>query len=573
MTEPAGAAGRSLPWSEEHRSAAGVGPAGTGAHAACRGAVSSAPADGAAALPALTGRRAGGRPASPRGQPLLAARRPTVAPAGRGEPRERAAAAGPSWPDAADPGRGRPKRVAQGARAPDAARGGRARGALASPPPAAAGPPTAGGPRPRQAPPDGRPNGYGDRTGVTVGELLRRPQMWGFVATTACVEFCRGALFIALLPAYLPQRMGLSIAGVGLVISGQYLADTLFKVPAGWLVDRFGPWRALLPFVSLAALAVYLLPHVRALGPFVVLGVLFGLGASANWPAVLAGSVHISGLRARASATSITFLAWLAGGGMGPVLISFLVGRDFRLPFAVLAAVITGAPAAAFLGLTGVLASPRDPPWALRAEEAGTRQTLRALLANLRRAGWLIPGMFVQMLALGMILPVLVPFARQVLHLTQPEYGLMLLAGGTVTVLCLVPVGRMVDRLGSKVPLVIGFLLAAAAVLLLVGGRGEGDLLWRVALLGLSYALILPAWNGLTVGKIAENRRGLLLGVFMAIEGVGIAVGPLIGGWLYVRGYHLPFQVTAGVLAAIALFYLLTPARRFLPRTEDGSAG
>ncbi len=388
--------------------------------------------------------------------------------------------------------------------------------------------------------------------------LLRHPEMWGFIATTACVEFARGALFLSLLPAYLTQGLSMSVATLGLVISAQYLADTVFKIPTGWLVDRFGPWRVLAPFLSLSAVAVYLLPRVHASLAFMLLGVLFGVGSSANWPAVLSGSVEIGGMERRASATSIVFLAWLAGGGLGPVLVNFLIGRGFHTAFLVAAAVVTGAPVAALLGLRRLRAG-RHPA----TRPAESPDSPGAVLDGIRRAGWLIPGMFVQMLALGILLPVLVPFARQHLHLTPPQYGFMLLAGGTVTVLCLLPMGRVVDRLGSKLLLVGGFMMAAAAVVLLALARDASGLLWRTALLGLSYAIILPAWNGLTVGKIDAGRRGLLLGVFMAIEGLGIAVGPILGGALYTWHVQAPFFVTGAILAVIAVFYALVANRHF----------
>lgn len=404
-----------------------------------------------------------------------------------------------------------------------------------------------------------------------VQALLRHPAMWGFIVTTACVEFCRGALFVSLLPAYLTDRhagLGINVADLGLVISGQYLADTLFKTPAGWLVDRFGPWRVQLPFLTLAALAVYLLPRTHHIGTLVLLGLLFGCGTSPNWPAVLSGSVHLGGMRARASATSIVFLAWLAGGGPGPVVINFLIGNGYHTAFTLLAIVITGAPLAALLGVGGVLRRAGDAPWV--PEATSLRQTLGDIVANLRSASWLIPGMFVQMLALGMILPILVPFTRDHLHLaSQAEYGLLLLAGGAVTVACLLPMGRLVDRMGSKAPLVAGFALAAVAVVLLALGNRGGGVLYRVMLLGFSYALILPAWNGLQVGQIDADRRGVLLGLFMAIEGLGIASGSAAGGALYTWNFHAPFFATATILVAIATFYLVVPNARFHPRRED----
>lgn len=417
------------------------------------------------------------------------------------------------------------------------------------------------GPSPpaRSAPSGGEPG--------AIRWLLGHGEMWGFIATTACVEFTRGALFISLLPAYLTQGLSMSVAVLGVVVSVQYLADTLLKIPTGWLVDRFGTWRVLAPMLSLTAVAVYLLPRAHGELAFVLLAILFGAGSSANWPAVLSGSVQLGGMENRASASSTVFLAWLAGGGLGPVLINFLVTRDFHAAFLLVGIVATGAPVAAFAGLLHALRTRRPIPRPAEAPRAPA-----AVLATVRRTAWLIPGMFVQMLALGIVLPVMVPFARQVLHLSQSQYGLMLLAGGAVTVLCLIPLGRVVDRVGSKALLVAGFLLAAVAVLLLAMAHGEGDLLWRAALLGFAYALILPAWNGLTVGKIESEQRGLLLGVFMAIEGLGIALGPLIGGALYTWRVRAPFVTCGAILAAIAIFYAMVAADHFHAR-EGADAG
>jgi MFS family permease len=383
--------------------------------------------------------------------------------------------------------------------------------------------------------------------------------MWGFLATTAAVEFTRGALFISLLPAYLTQGLSMSVAALGVVVSAQYLADTLFKIPTGWLVDRFGPWRVLAPLLVVSAVAVYFIPRVHSEFAFLALAVAFGAGSSANWPAVLSGSVQLGGMENRASATSTVFLAWLAGGGMGPVLINFLVTRSFHTAFVVVDVIATGAPVVALVGLAYAIRTRR----ALPRPAPPVGEGVTAVLVNVRRAAWLIPGMFVQMLALGIVLPVMVPFARQVLGLSQSQYGLMLLAGGAVTVLCLIPMGRVVDRMGSKPLLVLGFLLAASAMGLLAVAHGEADLIWRAGLLGFSYALILPAWNGLTVGKIDSGQRGLLLGVFMAIEGLGIAVGPLLGGTLYTWHVRAPFLVTGAILAAIAVFYAAVANHHF----------
>ena len=70
---------------------------------------------------------------------------------------------------------------------------------------------------------------------------------------------------------------------------------------------------------------------------------------------------------------------------------------------------------------------------------------------------------------------------------------------------------------------------------------------------GVGYALLVPAWNALVMDWIPENARGLFLGAVATAPGIGLAVGPSIGGALWERvGVYAPFQAAAAFLSLAA---------------------
>jgi DHA1 family multidrug resistance protein-like MFS transporter len=382
-----------------------------------------------------------------------------------------------------------------------------------------------------------------------------------YMAAIASIEFARGAMFIALLPAYLPERVGIPTSVVGLIVSAQYLVDGLLRSPAGWLVDRFGAWPVLAPALSLAAAAALVLPHLRAVWLLILVAVAFGAGTAPNWPAAIAGSVRATGLKGRAAGMSLVFMAWLGGGGLGPVLVNFLIGRSYTLAFHLVAVVALVAPAVAVGNLLSAMARGAVGRAGPRVEAPSPQ----AFWRHLWRIRVLLPGMFVQTLALGILVPVLVPFAKHVLGLSQPQFGLLMVAGGAVTVVCLLPFGRLADRFGYRPFLVVGFLVAGLACHF-VGNSRPGasfEVLPLVMLLGAAYATILPAWNGVMAGAVPEQVRATFMGLFMTVEGLGIAVGPAVGGELWTAvGPHAPFEASALVLVAMAAAYAWIPVER-----------
>ena len=378
---------------------------------------------------------------------------------------------------------------------------------------------------------------------------MARPVKLGLIVLLG--EFVRTGLLVTILPALATGSWHVGLEAAAWAISIHYLVDTIGRAPAGWLVDRWGTKKVLTAGMAIALVALGLL---FALGghhvPLYLLTGLYGVGTAPLWPATV---TEATGDR-RQSAGSVmgyVFAAWLVGAGLGPVLTNLAVHGSvmwgFLLILAAQAGVLFWAPAVT--GITRRLTRPQTP-W-------------RALFGALWHVRPLLPGMFAQTLTLGLFLPILNLFAEGVLHLGPVGYGELLFGAGGLAVVLMVPLGRMSDRIGIKVPLAAGFALAAVAVLLLGGARTFAAALTYGAMAGLAYALILPAWNSLLASVAPGGAEGSLWGVFMSVEGLGLSVGPVLGAHAWTAyGVLGPFAVAGIILAAMAIFYLSYPLQR-----------
>jgi EmrB/QacA subfamily drug resistance transporter len=125
--------------------------------------------------------------------------------------------------------------------------------------------------------------------------------------------------------------------------------------------------------------------------------------------------------------------------------------------------------------------------------------------------------------------------------------------------------GNLGDRVGRKGVLLAGLAVFGAATL--AGGFGEnpGQLIAARAAMGIGAALIFPATLSLLTNVFTERReRARAIGLWGATTGVGIALGPIVGGWLLERfDWSSVFFALAPVAAlAVLLVAVSVPTSR-----------
>ncbi|MCL6516055.1 MFS transporter [Alicyclobacillus sp.] len=379
------------------------------------------------------------------------------------------------------------------------------------------------------------------------------------LAALGLCEFVRGALLFFILPIYVRGVLGMTSATVGYAMAAHYTLDTGLRSPSGWLTDRFGQRRVVLVALIVGWCGLFFVWRAHRAWMVVLGSALLGVGMSAIWPAVIARVTRALPPASEATAMGGVMMAWLTGVGAGTVSMGWLLGEHVRRGFSLLLAVWAAAT-----GIAAVVLNQRP------VAEAHHRLHPREVWRELVRIRLLLPGTFVQTFAMGVLMPVLVLYTHFELGYSGRLYSELLVAGGAATVLFQIPVGRLVDRFGFRPFLSGGFVVCAVMLAALVNVRP----LWAVVLcaagLGVGYASVLPAWNAVLANTVSEERRAVMWGIFMTVEGLGMAVGPLVGGRLWDGvGPSAPFWTASVILFGMAVFYGFAPLERLFHRSEQ----
>jgi len=373
------------------------------------------------------------------------------------------------------------------------------------------------------------------------------------------MEFTRGAFYLTFLPLYAVKYLGLSVAVSGLAISAHYFVETLFKGAAGWQLDRRGH-RILNISFSLGLATLLLMKMFPTAAVLVIGSAVFGLSVTPVWLAVVSGVAPVQ-LKDRASRMGIVFAVWLTGAGGGPVVISFFIENNYNLAFWFLIAL---------WGLALIVSATMPGKGA---DRAGGSPGFSLFKEVARMAGnpsvkyILLPGMFLQTLAGGLILPLLPLYAQDVIGFSPRQYAFLLIAGGAAAVLCFLPMGHLADRFRLRYLLATGFGLTALSLAMFSTARAALSAYLLAALVGFSYAVVLPAWNNLLAKSISPEHQATGWGLFATVEGMGIAVGPALGGAVTKSfGLTSSIIVSTVLLAVMACFYFLYPVEKFFFR-------
>jgi EmrB/QacA subfamily drug resistance transporter len=149
---------------------------------------------------------------------------------------------------------------------------------------------------------------------------------------------------------------------------------------------------------------------------------------------------------------------------------------------------------------------------------------------------------------------VALPAMVRELHATTTQLQWVVDAYNLVFAALLLTFGSLSDRFGRK-----GMLLAGLAVVggaSLVGGftTTPAQLIAARAVMGLGAAMTFPATLSLIANVFTERReRARAIGLWGAVAGVAIAMGPIVGGWLLEHYSWAAIFIAMAPVAAVAV--------------------
>jgi MFS family permease len=355
------------------------------------------------------------------------------------------------------------------------------------------------------------------------------------------------------LPKYL-EALGAPIVAIGAYGSVEDALDGLYQYPGGWTSDRYGRRRALLLFVSLAAVG-YLV-----------------IAAAPTWPIVLVGLLFIMCWTSMASPTLFAVVGDALPAGRRsvgfsvqailrriPILIAPVIGGLIIASYGVLAGVRFGLLVSVALAIVTLLVVRR-----MRLEQPGSpaatgiADVWRSLPSPLRRL--LLSDVFIRTCE-GMVDVFLVLYAVNVIGIGAPAFGVLIAVQTATVIVCSLPASHLADRLGRKPFVVATFIAFACFPLAVVSAHSFVGLVFAFVVGGLR-EIGEPARKALILEFVRPDARARGVGLYYLIRSVAIAPAATIGGVLWQSAPGLPFVVAGGIGLVGTTLFALTVVER-----------
>jgi len=145
-------------------------------------------------------------------------------------------------------------------------------------------------------------------------------------------------------------------------------------------------------------------------------------------------------------------------------------------------------------------------------------------------------------------------YALHVLQIGKEAWGLAMIVLFLTMIIAAFPCGKLLDKIGRKIPLLISTIIAIPAVLLFLYG-GVAGVFIAMPLTGLSQLLGMSAFMSLQADLVPKEQRGKVIGSSNFFNYIFMGLGSLAGGVLYETiSPQLPFL--ALIMFAIPSFFL-----------------
>jgi MFS family permease len=365
------------------------------------------------------------------------------------------------------------------------------------------------------------------------------------------------------------EAMGWSRTGISTAALLNWLSMGIGSFLWGALSDRFGTRTVVLSGGVLLGIGLMTASQAATLGQFQILfGVIVGL-ASGSFYAPMTATTTRWFTRHRSLAVSLVSAGiGLGSSTVGPLARWMITVYDWRVAMLTIGELAWVLIIPAALLVREPAGGPAASPGGERA--GGGELTVAQALRTPQFAGIALAYFFCCAAHSG---PIFHMVANVMDHgVTAMAATTVLSVAGLASLGGKVVCGVVADRAGAKRTLVVGLAVQALAVGLYLFTRQLVSFYALALIFGFAYGGVMPLYAILVREYFGARMMGTIFGAVALVSTMGMALGPLGGGWLYdTFGSYFwlflgSFGVALGAVAVAATFRSPRPLATALPR-------
>jgi MFS family permease len=364
-------------------------------------------------------------------------------------------------------------------------------------------------------------------------------------------------------PEFILDRfVGISEFEYSLFDSVLYLSYLIVGILTGALSDRWKKRRIFVFAGTTGSIAFYLLLTTTLSYPLLLLyRFIQGAFTVMIWQTLMTLAIDFADSESRGKSMGI-FGAFLAiGMGLGPALGGVIASFSVFAPYYFAAILNVVVLVLALLALKEP-ALPKSRP-----------SIVQSFSIMKRDPGLIVPGLFnfIDRLHIGFILTALPLFLSVVLGLSESLRGLSLAIFATPFIILQYPMGKLADKYGRYIPLVIGSIFFGLVMTSVgyVGSMSFASLLVVLVILGIFAGVTAPASMALVGDIVPQEDSAMGMGIFNFLGNLGITIGPILFGVLIIVSDFVIAFIIAGLLEIVVLAINAILIRLLFPKEFD----
>ena len=369
---------------------------------------------------------------------------------------------------------------------------------------------------------------------------------------------------------YIRDTLGGGGIALGLIGFANFIGMASVAFPGGYLADKYGR-RRLITTMTFGMALSFLLFAFAPTWHFVLLGAIINSLCLIYQPALIAMFQDSLPPERRGMGSSIVQLINSTLNTPGPLIAGLLLWQfglewSMRIIYLMMTALYLAAAVWRLrLKETVINKEPMRFRYFVSSYPKAIKESFSVWKVVPRAMFWLLFSQILTMLGYSLFNVINALYAQDVLGIPLSQWWVAYVPLLLTMIVASIPIGKAVDTVGRKIPLILGILSLGLGVVIFVNGSflavniamillGLGSLLWGAAAMAFVADLVAP-----------ENR-GKINGFVNFVSYIAIAFGMLLGNYLYVGvSSQLPFYaglVLFLVAAVIVILFVKEPANR-----------